>query len=139
MTCGIPIQKSQIRERVILLPLVLITIFPYTLKNPLFGKRNLGNIRLVDAKSPSGLIYLTYCQSRKEETMIKPLTMYSVVCDRCGKIFETDGCIAWTDKQSSIYYALASEWKEIGDKHYCPDCYEFNDVLNVYVPKKKVD
>ena len=71
--------------------------------------------------------------------MIKPVTMYSVVCDRCGKIFETDGCIAWTDKQSAIYYALASEWEEIGDKHYCQDCYEFNDVLNVYVPKKKGD
>ena len=69
--------------------------------------------------------------------MIKTLTMYSVVCDRCGKIFETDGCISWTDKQSSIYYALASEWKEIGDNHYCPDCYEFNDELDEYVPKKK--
>lgn len=69
--------------------------------------------------------------------MINPVTMYSVVCDRCGKIFEADWCIAWTDKQSAIYYALASEWEEIGDKHYCPYCYEFNDVLNVYVPKKK--
>lgn len=44
---------------------------------------------------------------------------------------------AWDDKQLTISYALASEWKEIGDKHYCPNCYEFNDVLNVYVPKKK--
>ena len=65
--------------------------------------------------------------------MIKPVTMYSVVCDRCGKIFETDGCIAWTDKQSAIYYALASEWKEIGNKHYCPDCCKFNDVLSPYI------
>ena len=69
--------------------------------------------------------------------MIKPVTAYSVVCDRCGNIFETDGCIAWTDKQSAIYYALASEWKEIGDKQYCPDCYEFDDELDEYVPKKK--
>ena len=30
--------------------------------------------------------------------MIKPVTMYSVVCDRCGKTFgEDDGIIAWTD------------------------------------------
>lgn len=36
------------------------------LKNPSFGMRNLGDIRLADAKSSSGLIYLTYCQSRKE-------------------------------------------------------------------------
>ena len=69
--------------------------------------------------------------------MIKQVTMYSVVCDRCGKTFETDGCIAWTDKQSVISYALASELKEIGDKHYCPDCYEFDDELDEYVTKKK--
>lgn len=23
------------------------------------------------------------------------------------------------------------------DKHYCPDCYEFDDELDEYVPKKK--
>ena len=40
--------------------------------------------------------------------MIKTVTMYSVVCDRCGK-------------------------------HYCPDCYEFDDELDEYVPKKKGD
>ena len=38
----------------------------WNLKNPFFGMRNLGDIRLADAKSSSGLIYLTYCQSRKE-------------------------------------------------------------------------
>ena len=70
--------------------------------------------------------------------MIKPVTTYSVVCDRCGKIFETDGCIAWTDKQSAIYYALASEWKEICYKQYYPDCYDFDDELDEYVPKKKL-
>ena len=67
--------------------------------------------------------------------MIKPVTMYSVVCDRCGKTFEADGNIAWTDRQSARFYALESEWVEIGDKHYCPDCYEYDDELNEYVPK----
>lgn len=45
--------------------LVLITMFIYSLKNLFFGIRNLGDIRLVDAKLSSGLIYLIYCQ-RKE-------------------------------------------------------------------------
>lgn len=67
--------------------------------------------------------------------MIKPVTMYSVVCDRCGKTFVADDSIAWTDKQSAIFYALESQWLEIGGKHYCPDCYEFNDELDEYVPK----
>ena len=70
--------------------------------------------------------------------MIKPLTMYSVVCDRCGKTFcEGDTKITGADKKSARCYALESGWLEIDDKHYCPDCYEFNDVLNVYVSKKK--
>ena len=70
--------------------------------------------------------------------MIKSVTMYSVVCDRCGKQFEADDIIAWTDKSDAIAYAADSEWAEIGDKHYCPDCYEFDENLDKYVPKKKV-
>ena len=66
--------------------------------------------------------------------MIKIVTAYSVVCDRCGKIIVANGGLHLT-----ISYALASKWKEIGDNHYCPDCYKFDDVLNVYVPKKKGD
>lgn len=66
--------------------------------------------------------------------------MYSVVCDRCWKTFcEGDTTITGADKKSARGYALESGWVEIGDKHYCQDCYEFNDVLNVYVPKKKGD
>lgn len=30
---------------------------------------------------------------------------------------------------------MESEWIEIGDKHYCTDCYEFDE----HVPKKKGD
>ena len=71
--------------------------------------------------------------------MIKPVTMYSVVCDRCGKTFEADGIIAWTDICSVREQAMESEWVEIGDNHYCPDCYDFDDELYEYVPKKKGD
>ena len=67
--------------------------------------------------------------------MIKPVTMYSVVCDRCGKAFEADGIIAWTDICSAREQAMESEWVEIGDNHYCPDCYDFDDELYEYVPK----
>lgn len=28
---------------------------------------------------------------------------------------------------------------ESNGKYYCPDCYEFNDELDAYVPKKKGD
>lgn len=72
--------------------------------------------------------------------MIKPVTMYSVVCDRCGKPFidEFNGIVAWLDEGTAKEQAMESEWVEIGDKHYCPDCYEFfDDNSEKYVPKKK--
>ena len=61
--------------------------------------------------------------------MIKPVTMYSVVCDRCGKTFcEGDTIITGADKKSARGYALESRWLEIGDKHYCPNCCKCNDI-----------
>ena len=29
-----------------------------------------------------------------------------------------------------------SEWRRIGDKYYCPDCYELDEETDEYVPKK---
>lgn len=70
--------------------------------------------------------------------MIKPIKMYSVVCDRCGKTFcEGDSIITGADKKSARGYARESGWVEIGNKHYCPDCFKFDDELDEYVPKKK--
>ena len=48
-----------------IIPLVSITMLTYSLRNPFFGLRNLGDIRLADVKSPSGLIFPIYYQ-RKE-------------------------------------------------------------------------
>lgn len=67
--------------------------------------------------------------------MIKPVTMYSVVCDRCGKQFVADDFAAWTDICTAREQAMESEWAEIGDKHFCPDCYEFDDELDECIPK----
>lgn len=71
--------------------------------------------------------------------MIKEVKMYSVVCDRCGKTFidEFNGIAAWLDEGTAKEQAMESEWAEIDDKHYCPDCYELDDELDEYVPKKK--
>ena len=71
--------------------------------------------------------------------MIKTVTMYSVVCDRCGKTFidEFNGIVAWLDEGNAKEQAMESEWAEIGDKHYCTDCYEFDEKLDEYVPKKE--
>ena len=66
--------------------------------------------------------------------MIKLVTMYSVVYDRCGKTFcEDDTTITGADKKSARCYALESGWAEIGDKHYCSNCCKFTDILILYV------
>lgn len=72
--------------------------------------------------------------------MIKPVTMYSVVCDRCGKSFidEFNGIVAWLDEGTAKEQAMESEWVDICDKHYCPDCYEFDDELDEYVFLKRI-
>ena len=76
--------------------------------------------------------------------MIKEVKMYSVVCDRCGKPFidEFNGIGAWLDEGTAKEQAMESEWAEIGDKHYCPDCYEFmaaskKDAIKKYNHLKK--
>lgn len=71
--------------------------------------------------------------------MIKTVTMYSVVCDRCGKTFidEFNGIVAWLDEGTAKEQAMESEWAEIGNKHYCPDCYEVEVIDGVYNVKAK--
>ena len=99
-----------------------------------------GNISLNIKKLLNGFILMIYFQ-RKKANMIKLVTMYSVVCDRCGKQFidEFNGIVAWLDEGTAKEQAIESEWVEIGNKYYCPDCYEFNDELDKYIPKKKGD
>ena len=71
--------------------------------------------------------------------MIKQVTMHSVVCDRCGKQFVDDfnGIVAWLDEGTAKEQAMESEWIELLDNHYCPECYEFDAELDEYVHKKK--
>ena len=59
---------------------------------------------------------------KKEVTMIKPVTMYSVVCDRCGKQFvdEINGIVAWLDERTAKEQAL--EVTET-DKESCKGCF----------------
>ena len=68
--------------------------------------------------------------------MIKEVTYYDIICDRCGKSLIDESETCYPDKDSAEMFAEESGWQEIGDKHYCPDCYELSDVTDRYVPKK---
>ena len=71
--------------------------------------------------------------------MIKEVTYYDIICDRCGKSFTDESEMSYTDTESAEMVAKDSEWLIIGGKHYCPDCYELDEVTDEYVPKKGVN
>lgn len=68
--------------------------------------------------------------------MIQEVKMFSIVCDSCKETFieSETGFGAFTDECSARTAALNEEWAEINSKHYCPNCYHFNDELDDYIP-----
>ena len=69
--------------------------------------------------------------------MIKEKTYHDIICDRCGKSFSEESEMCYTDKDSALMVAEQSEWIDINGKHYCPDCYELDEVTDEYVPNKE--
>ena len=74
---------------------------------------------------------------KEEQLMYRPITMYQIVCDRCGEVFGgTDTCSAlFSNKEVDI--GDYSDWEMIDGKHYCPDCYEVEVIDGVYNVKAK--
>ena len=72
--------------------------------------------------------------------MIKSVTMYSVVCDRCGKTFieEFNGIVAWLDEGTAKEQAMESEGAEFGDKGYLlGDCCALvKDIVPIPITQK---
>lgn len=70
--------------------------------------------------------------------MIKEITMYACQCDGCGKDWEFDGAIAYiTKEQLDDAVDWADDWKVIEGKHYCQDCWEYDETTLDPVPKTK--
>ena len=69
--------------------------------------------------------------------MIKEVTYYDIICDRCGKSLTEESEMCYPDTESAEIIAKDSEWITIVGKHYCPDCYELDEVTDKYVPKKE--
>lgn len=68
--------------------------------------------------------------------MIKEVTMYTVVCDRCGKDNGEGGEFAcWGDEFDARYDAESNDWNEIEGKDYCQDCVMWNEDESELVPK----
>ena len=68
--------------------------------------------------------------------MIKEVTYYDIICDRCGKSLRNESETYYPDKDRALTVAEKSGWMDINDKDDCPDCYELDEETGKYVPKK---
>ena len=60
--------------------------------------------------------------------MIKEFKCYTLLCDNCGADVNGDSEVSgWDSEEYNYDIAGESDWIEHEDKHYCPDCYSFND------------
>lgn len=91
-------------------------------------------------------LYLAECLNVLDKDKIKHSFMGSGKLQRFGEIMLFPSNImrdwskfAWPDKCTSREQAMEDDWIEVDNKHYCPDCYEFDRELEDYVPKKKGD
>lgn len=67
--------------------------------------------------------------------MIKTIEMYTVICDWCGKDSASDEHSGWNDKNYAEEVAKYAAFAKIGDRHYCPDCYEYDDNDEIIIKK----
>ena len=69
--------------------------------------------------------------------MITQSIFYSVKCDRCGTINEDgDDQSCFFDEGDAVESAIGNMWEEIGNKHYCPECFTINEKTDVVTAKE---
>lgn len=71
--------------------------------------------------------------------MIEKVEMYQAVCDGCGCRFEdADGnhCVCY-DEPQIVWNIRMSDWIEIDNKLYCPECVEFDEKTKSYKLKER--
>jgi hypothetical protein len=70
--------------------------------------------------------------------MIVKVDMYTVKCDNCGITSgENSDYSCWCDAEYAEEDATESDWINEGEKHYCPDCYSYDDEDNLVLNQKR--
>ena len=69
--------------------------------------------------------------------MIRKIEMYQAVCDNCGKACINEDICAWSEESDAIEDAIYMDLQIIGDRLYCPYCFEYDDETDEYKPIKK--
>ena len=70
---------------------------------------------------------------------IAEVTMYRVICDRCGASAQDGDFYAWATKDSAIDEATGSDWLVNDDGHWCGDCTTWDEDADEEVPKPPLE
>jgi len=66
--------------------------------------------------------------------MIKEIAVYTIICDCCGKnSSDESGYCGWNNIEHAWDCAVEDNWAKNEDKHYCPDCYHYDDNNNLVI------
>jgi hypothetical protein len=66
--------------------------------------------------------------------MIQEVTMFTIICDGCGKdVCDGTEYSAWNDTSYVVDSAIEENWHVEDGKHYCPDCFEYDDDDNLII------
>lgn len=66
--------------------------------------------------------------------MIRAVEVYSVFCDSCGKCADEDSNYSgWDCEAYAQDVAHDADFRQVGDKHYCENCYYYDDEDNLII------
>lgn len=70
--------------------------------------------------------------------MLQELKMFTIVCDGCGKdVNEGTGYSGWNCDNYIEEIRQEAGWEKVDDKHYCPDCFEYDDNDELQILEKE--
>jgi len=52
---------------------------------------------------------------------------YGIKCNRCGEICDDGEHSFWNDESGADENAMNSDWLSENNKHYCPNCFEYDE------------
>ena len=68
--------------------------------------------------------------------MFKEFKTYTILCDNCGvDLLEGSDYSGYLDKEACIDELADCGWYTDGDKHFCENCYEYDEDDNVVLKK----
>ena len=71
--------------------------------------------------------------------MIKEITMYTVICDNCGRNSGDDSDYSCWGTPGDAFDIASEESNYIENegKHYCPDCHTYDDNDNLVIDQSR--